>query len=85
MYMKRKTINDFKPEQIWEAIIMLFSGDIEKFESHCMIEYEWTEYKCMSEIIQTLSDDAFKKEVEFVFSLEDIKDMELWLNEEYEY
>ena len=83
MYMKRKTINDFKPEQIWEAIT-LFRGDVEKFELHCMIEYEWAEYKCMSEIIQTLSDDAFKKEVEFVFSQEDIKDMELWLNEEYE-
>ena len=76
-------IHNYRSEQVWEALEVLFPNDIEMFVAHCNREYEWDYTKDIFDILETLSDDTFITEVEIVFSLDDIKAMEEWLNNEY--
>lgn len=76
-------LHNYTAEQVWEAIEILFPNDIEMFVTHCNREYEWDYTKDIFDILETLSNDTFITEVEIVFSLDDIKAMEEWLNNEY--
>ena len=76
-------LHNYTSEQVWEAIEILFPNDIEMFVTHCNREYEWDYTKDIFNILETLSNDTFITEAEIVFSLDDIKAMEEWLNNEY--
>lgn len=80
-------IHNYRSEQVWEAMEVLFPDDIEmlvfQLVSQCNREYEWDYRKDIFDIIETLSDDAFINEVEMVLSREDITAIEQWLNNEY--
>ena len=76
-------IHNYRSEQVWEAIEVLFPNDIEMLVSQCNREYEWDYHKDIYDILETLSDDAFINEVEMVLSREDIVAIEQWLNNEY--
>ena len=76
-------IHNYRSEQVWEAIEVLFPNDIEMLVSQCNREYDWDYHKDIYDILETLSDDAFINEVEMVFSKDDISAMESWLNNEY--
>lgn len=75
-------LHNYTSEQVWEAIEILFPNDIEMLVTHCNREYEWDYTKDIFDILETLSDDTFITEVEIVFSLDDLKAMEEWLNNE---
>lgn len=80
-------IHNYRSEQVWEAMEVLFPDDIEmlafQLVSQCNREYEWDYRKDIYDILETLSDDAFINEVEMVLSREDITAIEQWLNNEY--
>ena len=76
-------IHNYRSEQVWEALEVLFPNDIEMLVSQCNREYDWDYHKDIYDILETLSDDAFINEVEMVFSKDDISAMESWLNNEY--
>lgn len=80
-------IHDYRSEQVWEAMEVLFPDDIEmlvsQLVSQCNSEYEWDYRKDLFDIIETLSDDAFINEVELVLCREDITAIEQWLDNEY--
>lgn len=76
-------IHNYRSEQVWEAIEVLFPNDIEMLVSQCNREYDWDYHKDIYDILETLSDDAFINEVEMVLSREDITAIEQWLNNEY--
>ena len=76
-------IRNYKSEQVWEAIEVLFPNDIEMLVSQCNREYDWDYHKDIYDILETLSDDAFINEVEMVLSRGDITKIEEWLNNEY--
>ena len=76
-------IHNYRSEQVWEAIEVLFPNDIEMLVSQCNREYDWDYHKDIYDILETLSDDAFINEVEMVFSQADIAAIEQWLNNEY--
>lgn len=76
-------IHNYRAEQVWEAIEVLFPNDIEMLVSQCNREYDWDYHKDIYDILETLSDDAFINEVEMVLSLVDIIAIEKWLNNEY--
>lgn len=76
-------IHNYRSEQVWEAMEILFPNDIDMFVSHCNKEFEWDYRKGIFDIIESLSDDTFINEVEMVFSQADISAMESWLNNEY--
>ena len=76
-------IHNYRSEQVWEALEILFPNDIEMLVSQCNREYDWDYHKDIYDILGTLSDDAFINEVEMVLSLADITAIEEWLNNEY--
>ena len=76
-------IHNYRAEQVWEALEVLFPNDIEMLVSQCNREYEWDYHKDIYDILETLSDDAFINEVEMVLSRTDITAIEEWLNNEY--
>lgn len=76
-------IHNYRSEQVWEAIEVLFPNDIEMLVSQCNREYDWDYHKDIYDILETLSDDAFINEVEMVLSRADIMAIEKWLNNEY--
>lgn len=76
-------IHNYKSEQVWEALEVLFPNDIEMLVSQCNREYDWDYHKDIYDILETLSDDAFINEVEIVLSRTDIMAIEKWLNNEY--
>lgn len=76
-------IHDYTSEQVWEAIEVLFRNDIEMLVAQCNREFDWDYHKDITDILETLSDDAFINEVEIMFGLADIKIIENWLKVEY--
>jgi hypothetical protein len=52
--------------------------------AQCNREFDWDYHKDITDILETLSDDAFINEVEIMFGLVDIKTIEDWLNVEYD-
>lgn len=76
-------IHDYSAVQVWEALEVLFPNDIEMLVAQCNREFNWDYHKDITDILETLSDDAFINEVEVMFGIDDIKTMENWLNIEY--
>lgn len=76
-------IHDYSSVQVWEALEVLFPNDIEMLVVQCNREFDWDYYKDINDILDTLSDDAFINEIEVMFSIDDIKIIENWLNIEY--
>ena len=76
-------LHNYSSVQVWEALEVLFTNDIEMLVAQCNREFDWDYHKDINDILETLSDDAFINEIEVMFGIDDIKTMENWLNIEY--